>query len=98
MITGQNLLFDKFSTLFSLGLKQPDLLLLLAHSTQEHKQVEDMYKQMLGRFQSGESATYPNRNLNTFKYFENNFFSILFLSLFKVLGIPTERRLSYGVI
>lgn len=98
MITGQNILFDKFSTFFSLGLKQPDLLFLLASSTREHKHVESMYKQMLGRFHSGENATFPNRDLNTFKYFEHNFFSILFLSLFKVLGIPTERRLNYGVI
>jgi hypothetical protein len=41
---------------------------------------------------------FPFKELNAIKYFEKNFFSILFLSIFKAVGIPEERIMNYGVI
>lgn len=41
---------------------------------------------------------FPFRDLGVAEYFERNIFSILFLSLFRWLGIPEPRVLGYGLI
>lgn len=98
MFTEQKTLFNKFSDILTLGLKQSDLMLLLTQATKEHKEVENLYALMLDKFRCGANASYPNRKLNIFKYFERNFFSILFISIFITLQIPQKKRIDYGVI
>lgn len=94
----QHALFNKFSDFLTLGLKQPELLFLLSQATKEHKQVEGKFKEMLSQCQCGRKALFPNGKLNLFEYFERNFFSILFLSIFNAVKIPKEKRMIYGVV
>jgi len=60
--------------------------------------VEDTFASILARAKCGQNATYPNRRLSSVKYFETNFFSILFLSIFKAAGISQQNIIHYGVI
>jgi geranylgeranyl pyrophosphate synthase len=96
--TIENSLFDKLSVLLSISVKQPKFLYLLVKATREHRTVEERFTELLSQCKCANNAVYPNRKLSDIKYFEKNFFSILFLSTFISAGIEKESRIKYGVI
>ena len=71
----------------------------LYRSLREHKQMEDQLRNLLAEtleqkfIQGGRSGPW-----NPVKYAQKNFFSILFLAIYRSIGIPEERRLWYGAI
>ena len=89
---------QKLQDLLTLGLQGPPLVSLLNRATGEHHQIEDLFAKRIQQGRCGCRAVFPYRRLSGQRYFERNFFSILFLSLFIALDIPKVRRLRYGVI
>lgn len=94
----ENSLFDKLSGLLSITVKHPKFLYLLVKATREHRAVEERFANLLSQCECAHNAVYPNQKLSDIKYFEKNFFSILFLSTFISAGIEKDYRVKYGVI
>jgi len=90
--------FSKLSSVLKIGVSQPLLIKLLASSLTQHKLVEDVFIQKLAQCNAGRNPDMPFKDLSSVKYFEKNFFSILFLSIFKSLKIPYDRITLYGLI
>jgi len=90
--------FSKISSLMKIGISQPSLIKLFAAAYAEHRQVEELFSQKLAQCDSGSRIDRPFQNLNSIKYFEKNFFSMLFLSIFKSLKIPYDRIMLYGMV
>lgn len=67
-------------------------------ASREHAQVEDRILELLQEHLEEPYVGPPPRRPGPVGYVQRNFFSILFLSLYRSLGIPTERRLFYGVL
>ena len=98
MKTNKPELLKKLSSLFKISLNQPGLVILLSSAQKEHHLVEEKFAEMLSACKCGKNSVLPFKDLNPVKYFEKNFFSILFLSIFKAVGIPEEKIIKYGVI
>lgn len=98
MKTNKLELLKKLSSLLKISLNQPGLVILLSSAQKEHRLVEEKFTEMLSECECGKNSVLPFKDLNPVKYFEKNFFSILFLSIFKAVGIPEERIMNYGVI
>lgn len=80
-------------------LKIPSSARALAGATREHRKMELHFRKELA--ESAEIAgrlSFPNLEFGWSRYFERNFFSILFVSIYKVIGIPLERRRHYALI
>jgi hypothetical protein len=60
--------------------------------------VEEEILGQLHHFLGAEYIRPPKKPLKSLSYLQKNFFSILFLSVYRAIGIPPERRLFYGVI
>lgn len=88
----------KVQDFVTLGLQGPHLLSLLNQAVREHQQVEDLFVERIKQARCGSGVLLPYRHLPKPVYFERNFFSILFLSIYISLEIPQVRRLRYGVI
>ena len=67
-------------------------------AAREHRRVEEMILSRLDELLDEKYIRPPGPRLGMTRYAQKNFFSILFLSVYKALGIPRERRLLYGVI
>ena len=68
-------------------------------SLKEHRQVEGEIRQLLAGLLEARyirPGGLPRRN--PLAYAQRHFFSILFLSIYRAIGIPAERRLLYGTI
>lgn len=68
-------------------------------SLKEHRLVEEEILRLLAALLESRyvrPSGLPRRN--PLAYAQRHFFSILFLSIYKVIGIPAERRLLYGMI
>jgi hypothetical protein len=98
MIKNKLELLKKLSSLLKISFNQPGLVILLSSAQKEHRLVEDKFAEMFSECECAKNSVFPFKELNAVKYFEKNFFSILFLSIFKAVGIPEERILRYGVI
>ena len=88
---------QKLSTFLPLGLKQGKFLILLNKAMKEHQVMEAEYIKLARKSLPDEKfllKEIPGMS----KYFQHNFFSILFLSLFISAKIPHERRIKYGII
>jgi hypothetical protein len=67
-------------------------------SISEHRRVEETHLRLLGGLlESRFIAPHPQRS-GPLRYTRKNFFSILFLAVYRAMGIHEERRLLYGVI
>jgi len=64
----------------------------------EHREVEERVFALLDEFLDRRYTKDRGRPVKMARYTQKNFFSILFLSVYKALGIPQERRMIYGVI
>jgi hypothetical protein len=82
-----------------LGLRNVPLLLALRKATRFHRAVERQYEVRLRRL-AAQSMTleFPAHHLRGTRYFSQNAFSILILSLLEHAGIDADRRLAYGLI
>ena len=79
--------------------KRRDVAFALAKATMEHRQVEEAYKRTALRvLRRPDGLEFPHLCLSPLQYFQRNFFSILFLSIYEAIGVCKERRLGYGTI
>ncbi len=90
--------YHRFQDFVKLGLQGPRLIALLNRAVKEHHFVENLFAEHMQRGVCGSHAEFPYVNLPRHQYFERNFFSVLFLSVFVSLDIPLYRRLRYGLI
>jgi len=67
-------------------------------AVKEHRQVEEEVLEMLEEFLGPQYIGRREIPLKTLAYLQKNFFSTLFLAVYRAVGIPVERRLFYGVI
>ena len=98
MKTNKLELLKNLSSLLKISLNHPRLVILLSSAQKEHRRVEEKFAEMLSTCECGKNSVLHFKDLNPVKYFENNFFSILFLSIFKAVGLPEEKINKYGVI
>ncbi len=88
---------ERISAFLSLGIKQGKFLLILTRAAHEHKLMEKYFFQLVAKMIPGEEFREPEK-CSMAKYFQKNFFSILFVSMFISAGISPVRRKSYGII
>lgn len=67
-------------------------------AVKEHRLVEEEILGQLTEFLDPQYILAPKKPLKTLAYLQKNFFSTLFLSVYRAIGMPLERRLFYGVI
>ena len=67
-------------------------------SIREHRVVEAGISRLLNETLDPKYIAPGGRELGALRYTQRNFFSILFLSLYRALDIPFERRIFYGMI
>lgn len=67
-------------------------------SVQEHRQVEAETRRLLETTLDGRYILPASPPPNFLAYAQRNIFSILFLSVYRSIGIPAERRVFYGVV
>lgn len=80
-------------------LKRPAVAMTLASAALEHRRVEEEFRRrVLDAAPPDAELSFPHLDLPAIQYWERNFFSILFLSIFELLGIPKPRRRQYGLI
>jgi|GEM_PF-266191 len=80
-------------------LSRPDVALALAKAAIRHRQVEKEFRRRFaGSFPPEMRLQFPHLELAPYQYWQRNFFSILFISVFDALGIPADRCRSYGLI
>lgn len=69
----------------------------LARAAREYRQVEQVYRRRLtALLGTADGLEFPHLRLSALQYLQRNFFSILFMSIYEVLGIPKDRRALYG--
>ncbi len=67
-------------------------------SVKEHRLVEEEIFRQLDDFLPAPYIKPSSKTQKTLGYLQKNFFSTLFLAVYRAIGIPAERRLFYGVI
>jgi hypothetical protein len=73
-------------------------LVKLYPSISEHRRVEETHLRLLGGLLESRFIAPPPQRSGPLRYTRKNFFSILFLAVYRAMGIHEERRLLYGVI
>lgn len=67
-------------------------------SVQEHRLVEEEHLRLLRLLLEERYIASRPKAAGTLRYAQKNFFSILFLAIYRSAGVPEERRLFYGAI
>jgi hypothetical protein len=70
----------------------------LLPAASEHRQVERETDRLLRQTLEEKYIGSPPKKLRLLSYFKRHFFSILFLAVYRSIGIPAERRVFYGII
>jgi hypothetical protein len=70
----------------------------LVPAIREHRAVEQKVLELLEQTLQSQYLKPYRLSVNVLKYTQSNIFSILFLAVYRAIGIPPERRLLYGVI
>jgi len=70
----------------------------LVPAIREHRAVEQKVLELLQQTLQTRYVRPIRLSANVLKYAQRNIFSILFLAVYRAIGIPAERRLIYGVI
>lgn len=70
----------------------------LVPAIREHRAVEQKVLELLEQTLQSRYLKPYRPSVNVLKYTQRNIFSILFLAVYRAIGIPAERRLFYGVI
>jgi hypothetical protein len=80
-------------------LRNVDVALALTTSAREHRRIETDFRQRLRDIcPAVEGIEFPHLGLPAAQYWQRNFFSILFLSIFDALGMPARKRRTYGLV
>lgn len=80
-------------------LRNVDVALALTMAAREHRRIEaDFRQRLLDACPAVEGIEFPHLGLPLAQYWQRNFFSILFLSIFDALGMPARKRRTYGLI
>lgn len=67
-------------------------------SIDEHRRVEARVNELLDHFLAANFRKQPPKPARAIRYAQRHIFSILFLAIYRALGIPEERRIPYGVV
>lgn len=67
-------------------------------SVREHRRVEEETLELLRVYLAEDYIAPLGKPLNSLSYTQKNFFSILFLAMYRSLGMSAERRLFYGIV
>ncbi len=67
-------------------------------SLREHRQVEAEIQRLLAATLDDRYIGPAPARMNPLRYVQKNFFSILFLAIYRAIGIPDRRRLFYGCV
>jgi len=79
--------------------RRPAVAMAFAKAAWMHRRVEhDFRDRLLAVAPPDADLRFPHADLTPVEYWQRNFFSILFLSIFDALGIPRARRSQYGLI
>lgn len=70
----------------------------LLQATHEHREVEEAIQSRFRDLLEPRYQKAATPRANRLHYLQKNFFSTLFLSIYRALGIPADRRLFYGQI
>ncbi len=70
----------------------------LLTSVHEHYTVDAQVNMLLEDILDSKYIGIKKKSADIFKYMQHNFFSILFLSIYRAINIPKERRIFYGII
>lgn len=80
-------------------LRNVDVALVLTMSAREDRRIEaDFRRRLLDACPAVEGIEFPHLGLPAAQYWQRNFFSILFLSIFDALGMPARKRRTYGLV
>ena len=74
------------------------LLRRLWPSVQEHRRVEQEHLHLLQQFLAERYIAPIPKPAGTLRYAQKNFFSILFLAIYRAVGVAEDRRLFYGTV
>ena len=81
------------------ALAHPNVAYALGRASLEHRLVEKEFRRrMIEASVSGMDLDFPHLDLPPAAYWQRNFFSILFLSIFQTLGMRPGKRRTYGLI
>jgi hypothetical protein len=67
-------------------------------SVQEHRRVEQEHLRLLHLLLADRYIARSSKPAGTLRYAQKNFFSILFLAIYRAVGVTEERRLFYGTV
>jgi len=70
----------------------------LVPAIREHRAVEQKVLELLQQTLESRYLKTLRPSVNVLRYTQRNIFSILFLAIYRAIGIPAERRVFYGVI
>jgi hypothetical protein len=80
-------------------LRNREVAFSLTRAGREYRHVERACRRRLTQtLGTAEDLEFPHLHLPPTQYLQRNFFSILFMSIYEVLGIPKDRRALYGRI
>ena len=74
------------------------LLRRLWPSVQEHRRIEQEHLHLLQQFLAERYIAPTPKLAGTLRYAQKNFFSILFLAIYRAVGVAEDRRLFYGTV
>jgi hypothetical protein len=70
-----------------------------ADAALRHRQMEQAFNERISETSPNSAQLrFPHMELTPSQYWQRNFFSILFLSIFDAIGIPEARQLRYGAL
>lgn len=91
--------YEDYIRVLNQVVQNPELAHAFATATVRHRCIETAFNRSLGDLCPVPGALqYPHFELSPSQYWQRNFFSTLFLSIFDAIGISTERQHKYGMI
>lgn len=79
-------------------LGNPKLAILLYNSMNDYKEIEKIFHERLKKYDFYDKFIFKNQEYNDSKYFEKNFFSIFFISIFRQVRFEKDKIMKYGLI
>jgi hypothetical protein len=81
------------------AIKHPGVSYAFANAAIQHRNMEKEFNQRLLQVcPSPQSLAFPHMEMAASQYWQRNFFSILFLTIFDAIGIEKRRQHLYGII
>ena len=81
------------------AIRHPGVSLAFAAAARRHRLMEEDFNERLAEVcPRAQALSFPHMELDPAAYWQRNFFSILFLSIFEAVGIPRSRQHLYGMV